>query len=71
MEQDKEILEALADVSEDLAIEILSEFTAEDYPHLDKTASRLIKAAAVLEKHKVAVPFSVQQVLRNFKASLH
>src|SRR5271168_2075697 len=36
----------LADVAEDLAIEILSEFTKEDYSHLGKTLDRLVAAAS-------------------------
>lgn len=69
MEQ-SEILDALADVSEDLAIEILSSFAEEDYPHLDKTAERLIRAANILLKNDIHVPFSVREVIRLYQKGL-
>lgn len=69
MEQ-SEILDALADVSEDLAIEILSSFDEEDYPHLGKSAERLIRAANILLEHDIHVPFSVSEVIRLHKQSL-
>lgn len=64
---DKEFLETLADVSEDLAIEILSEFTEEDYRHLRKSCERLGRAADLLQRETFDVPFTVLEVLRLFR----
>ena len=55
----------LADVTEDLAIEILGSFTEEDYPHLGKTLDRLEAAADRLAELNIDVPFPVAEVLRN------
>ena len=56
----------LADVSEDLAIELLSQFTEEDMPHLGKTAERLIRSAELLKSNGQMVPFPVEEFLRHF-----
>ncbi len=52
----------LANVAEALAIEILSEFTEEDYAML--SIKPLQDAAQVLEEAGVMVPFTVQEALR-------
>jgi hypothetical protein len=59
----------VADLAEDLAIEILSSFTAEDYPSLGKTLTRLEAAASKLAELGIDVPFPVAEVLRNANAS--
>lgn len=63
-------LQILADVSEDLAIELLSQFTEDDLPHLTKTAERLIRSAALLKSKGVMIPFPVEEFLRHFSKSL-
>ena len=65
-----DVLTALADVSEDLAIELLSEFSEDDLPHLGKTAERLIRSADILERNGHIVPFPVQEFLRHFRKKL-
>ena len=60
----------LADVAEDLAIEILSEFTKEDYSHLGKTLDRLVAAASRLVELNIDVPFPVAEVVRNYHGSV-
>lgn len=58
------LLEALADVSEDLAIELLASFQTQELPELGKTVKRLHTAANQLILHRFAVPYSVSEVLR-------
>lgn len=53
-------LQILADVSEDLAIELLSQFTEEDLPHLGKSAERLIRSADFLKRNGQMIPFPVE-----------
>lgn len=67
----REILEILADVSEDLALELYSGFEEEDYPHLDKSLVRLIRASDALTQGGVQVPFTVSEVIRIFKKAHH
>ncbi|MGD9539574.1 hypothetical protein [Methylocystis sp.] len=56
------LLEVLAGVANALAVEILSEFTEEDYAMLG--IEPLEKAAQALEHAGVEVPYTVQEALR-------
>jgi hypothetical protein len=59
----------LADIAEDLAMQILMEFTVDDYPHLGKTLDRLEATATRLLELKIDIPFSLSEVFRNAKGS--
>jgi adenine deaminase len=54
----------LADVAEELAVEIIGNFSAEDYEQLSKTINRLADAANYLVELKIDVPFVVMQCLK-------
>lgn len=58
------ILKAFADVAEDLAIEMIAEFSENEMLHLDKTLVRLEKAEAIFVEYSVPIPFPVEQVLK-------
>lgn len=60
---------ALADVAEDLAIEILAEFQEDDLPHLSKSIRRLQNAEAFLEKVEHPVPPAVTDLLTQYRAA--
>ena len=67
---DKEELEIFTDLAEDLAIEIMAEFSQEDFKHISKTALRLMRAAEIINRHNAEVPFVVQEAVRVFKSSM-
>lgn len=60
--------QVVADLSEDLAIEILAEFQAEDLTHLSKTLNRLEAAEGFLTQMARPVPAAVQELLRHYRA---
>lgn len=64
---DREILEALADVSEDLAIELTNEFTLDDFKFIGKSARRLMRAEEILIKYDFEVPGIMKRVLQLFR----
>jgi hypothetical protein len=61
------ILSALADVAEDLAIELIAEFSEDEMVYLDKTCSRLQVAATKLSENNHPVPFPVKELLKLWK----
>ena len=61
----QDLCKLLADLAEDLAIEILSEATEEDYLALGTVGDHLIQTSEALSQHGVDLPFPVTEVLRN------
>ena len=59
----------LADVAEDLAIEILSEAAEEDYEGLSDTVSRFIDVDPQLTALNIEAPLAVTVVIANFRRS--
>ena len=59
----------LADVAEDLAIEILSEATEEDYEGLSDTVCRLIDVDRQLDALNIEAPLAVRAVVANYRRS--
>jgi hypothetical protein len=66
-----DVLQLLADLAEQLSIEMLSEFTTEDYQHLGHTMTKLQSTEKVLASANRDIPFPVQQVLQNYRRAAH
>lgn len=58
----------LAEVAEDLSVEILCDATEADYEALGEVATRLTKVSVLLPQLGIDVPFTVTEVLRNARA---
>lgn len=61
----RDILDAFRDVAEDLAIEILAEFSEDDMQHIQKTLNRLHRASTIFLSHQMEVPGAVKEVLKH------
>ena len=59
----------LADVAEDLAVEILSEATEDDYEGLGDVVGRLIDVDHELEALNIAAPLAIRAVISNYRRS--
>lgn len=64
---EREAEQLIADLAEDLAIELLAEFEEEDYIHLEHSIEKLLRAQAYLTMKAFHVPLTVEQVIRNYK----
>jgi hypothetical protein len=62
-----ECSQLLADVSEDLAIELLAEFEDADFPHLSFTIEKLFRVKSFLEREHAHVPPTLDIVLKIYK----
>ncbi|MDH7796366.1 hypothetical protein QBC99_002429 [Beijerinckia sp. GAS462] len=62
----RELLECLGAVSEDLAIELLGNFSKDELPHLSKSVDRLIISADLLKRGGLETPFPVLEVIRHY-----
>jgi|GEM_PF-7089842 len=60
----KPLLEALSDVSEDLAIELLAGFRTDEFHELGKSIKRLETAVNLLLINKYQIPYSVSELIR-------
>ena len=60
----KPLLEALSDVSEDLAIELLAGFRTDEFHELGKSIERLKTAVNFLLINKIPIPYSVSELIR-------
>jgi hypothetical protein len=61
------ILNALATVSEDLAVELLSSYTEDDLGELANVISHLTRAAEVLTTHQIEAPYAVTSLIQHFE----
>lgn len=68
---ESDVNQLLADVAEDLAIELLSEFEEIDYIHLEHTIEKLLRVDAYLTSVGVLVPLSIGQVIRNYRRQVN
>ena len=66
-----ELAQLLAELAEDLSIEVLSEFTKEDYPHIAPTVAKLEKVSLHLRRMQMDTPFPVLEVLRIYRSSMN
>lgn len=65
----KPLLEALSDVSEDLAIELLAGFTTDEFPELSKSINRLKVAVNLLTINKLPIPYAISELMRLYNES--
>ena len=59
----------LAEVAEELAVEILSEATEEDYEGVSETVSRFIDVDRQLAALNIEAPLAVTAVIANYRRS--
>jgi hypothetical protein len=60
-------VQLVSGLAEDLSVEILSQFKAEDYQNLGHTIQKLIQVERVLTDASLDVPFPVREVLKNYR----
>lgn len=65
MGKNEELLSSLATISEDLAVEILSNYSQDDFSDLKPIIDHLTTVIGLLQANKTDIPFPVLELLRH------